>query len=119
MISLLTSGFICRAAEKAGEETRALFKRLAICVRDAGVSGLISGDEGLDLEQHVQCFWSALLLDLPLVVAFVDSHRPAEGDGATSELFEDGLAAALTSSLVVLVGCRIIFMLMCPVGFSL
>lgn len=73
----------------------------------------------MDLEMHVQCFWSHAMLELGLL-AMLDAHLGAEehtddGEGATDttpaspELIRRALVAALLAAVCALAVCRLVF----------
>jgi hypothetical protein len=73
----------------------------------------------MDLEQHVQCLWNALVAQLAAVAVMAAPETLNDDDDLELEagpLFLNALYASLIGVAIVLVGCRMSFLLSGPAG---
>ena len=72
----------------------------------------------IDIEQLVQCFWSALMTELAIAAALASSQGGYDYELTPGNVATDATVGAIVSACVALVGCRAVFIWSGPAGRS-
>jgi len=63
----------------------------------------------IDLEQHLQCFWTGLLLQLALISLLAAQQGGLDHELSPREISLDAAVASVVAAVLALAGCRVIF----------
>jgi len=63
----------------------------------------------IDLEQHLQCFWTGLLLQLALISVLAAQQGGLDYELSPREVGLDAAVASVVAAILALAGCRVVF----------